>query len=85
MADLTGASYAIIHWHDAHTESEWQKLDDLDQEPYLVRSAGWLIPNGKPNHVVLVQSIGIESVDGVLCIPVGMVVKTTLVTAPEHK
>ena len=84
MAVVRDAYYAIVSWHDAHAESEWQDLDNLDQDPYLVKTAGWIIPDAKPNHVVVVQSIGAdESCDGVLCIPVAMVVSTQVVSISD--
>jgi hypothetical protein len=81
MALLNDATLAIVTWHDAHAESEWQDITTLDQQPYEVKTVGWIIPNAKPGHVVVVQSISTDdSCDGVLCIPVGMVVNTQVVT-----
>lgn len=75
MAGLEGAKFCEVTWHDAHAESQWQQVKDIDADPYVVRTAGWLLQNTKEGHVVIAQSIGSDdAVDGVLCIPVGMVV-----------
>jgi hypothetical protein len=61
-------------------------IEDLDQEAYQVKSIGWLMPDAKPDHVVLAQSIGVDhSVDGVLCVPVGMVVKIRIVLPTDFR
>ncbi len=84
MALLNDATLGIVTWHDAHAESEWQDLDNLDQDPYVVRTAGWILPDRKPGHIVIVQSIGADdSCDGVLCIPIGMVVNTQVVSRTD--
>ena len=69
-------SVVLIEWHDAHAQSEWMTVDEIDLEPYVVQTVGWLIPDAKPQHLVLAQSVADDdSLDGVLCIPVGMVVR----------
>jgi hypothetical protein len=84
MADLSGLSVVEVIWHDAHQLSEWMDIKDLDQDPYVVRSLGWLLPDAKPGHVVIAQSAGSDDqVDGVLCVPAGMVVKMRVVL-PTH-
>lgn len=71
----------VVTWHDAHAESAWMSIGDIDEDPFVVESVGWLIPNAKPNHTVIAQSIGVdEAVDGVLSIPSGMVVKIQTLT-----
>ena len=80
MEDDPGYKPVIIDWHDAHAYSEhWTTLEEIDEEPCLVRTAGWLLPDAKPGHVVIAQSYSsLEGIDCVLCIPVAMVVKTQL-------
>ncbi len=82
------AKYEIVKvtWHDAHAENEWQEISQIDSEPFVVVTVGWLIPNVKPNHVVVAQSIGADdALDGVLSIPSGMVVsKEPLSVANEQ-
>lgn len=65
-----------IKWRDAHSgDTTWHELDD--DEPYIVESCGFLIPEtegGKPAHVTIVQSITPdEQMDHVLYIPQAMV------------
>jgi hypothetical protein len=72
---IEGAKMVRVTWHDAHAESSWQELRDIDAEPYVVETVGWLLHGIKPDHVVVAQSIGSDdSIDGVLCIPCPMVV-----------
>jgi hypothetical protein len=69
------ATFAEIIWHDAHADTTtWIEKDDIDEQPCVVISCGILLPNTKPNHVVLVQSLNsFDQVDCVLSIPVAMV------------
>jgi hypothetical protein len=84
MARL-GASLALVIWHDAHSEDSWSQLTDLDPEPYVVETVGFLLPDAKPGHVVIAQSIGSDdSMDSVLQIPVGMVVSVTTLGNPTR-
>jgi hypothetical protein len=86
MADLSDAKIVELTWLDAHAENEWMDIEDLDQESYIVRTIGWLMPDAKPDHVVVAQSIGVDhSVDGVLCVPVGMVVKIRIVLPTDFR
>ena len=86
MADLSDAKIVELTWLDAHAENAWMDIDDLDQVAYTVKSIGWLMTDAKPDHVVLAQSIGVDhSVDGVLCVPVGMVVKIRIVLPTDFR
>ena len=86
MADLSDAKIVELTWLDAHAENAWMDIEDLDQQAYTVRSIGWLMTDAKPDHVVLAQSIGVDhSVDGVLCVPVGMVVKIRIVLPTDFR
>jgi len=63
---------------DAHAATEtWTALDNIDQDPCMVLSCGFLLAveqGGKPDHVTIYQSkTDSDDVDGVLCIPVAMV------------
>jgi hypothetical protein len=72
---IDGAKFCVVTWHDAHADSHWQELTDIDDEPYAVQTCGWLLPGAKKDHVVIAQSISCDdSIDGLLYIPVGMVV-----------
>jgi hypothetical protein len=82
MAGLEGVKFCEVTWHDAHAESSWQQVRDIDADPYVVKTAGWLLQGVKEGHVVIAQSIGADdAIDGVLCIPVGMVVGIRLIGA----
>ena len=86
MADLSDAKIVELTWLDAHAENAWMDIDDLDPEAYTVKSIGWLMTDAKPDHVVLAQSIGVDhSVDGVLCVLVGMVVKIRIVLPTDFR
>lgn len=79
------ASLAFVVWHDAHSEESWSRLSDLDPEPYIVETVGFLLPDAKPGHVVIAQSIGSDdSIDSVLQIPAGMVVSVTVLGHPPQ-
>ena len=69
------ATFAEIVWHDAHADTNtWIEKAGIDEQPCIVDSCGILLPDAKPNHVVLVQSLNsYEQVDCVLSIPVAMV------------
>jgi len=73
----------LVVWHDAHSESAgWCQLSDIDDAPCVVHTVGLLLPNAKRDHVVIAQSrTSSDALDGVLCIPVGMV-KSMVVLAP---
>lgn len=77
---VNGRSRVIVTWHDAHTEAPtWISLDEIDDEPYVVTTCGYLLPDAKPHHVCIAQSVGADgSVDAVLCVPVGMVVSVVV-------
>lgn len=68
-------------WHDAHTDyssSWWHPGEELEDEPAVIHSTGWLItPSHKPGHWMLAQSY--SPTDGALgeClfIPEAMVVR----------
>jgi hypothetical protein len=66
----------LVVWHDAHSEaSGWHEVSEVDAEPCVVQTVGWLLPEVKAGHVVVAQSLiaGSETIDSTLSIPVGMV------------
>jgi len=69
-------SIVCVTWHDAHSEDGWQEIDEINNEPCVVRTVGYLIDNSKAGHVVIAQSLieGTDTIDAVLYIPVAMVV-----------
>ena len=67
-------SVVWVRWHDAHSVApSWISLDDINDEPAVVESVGWLVPNCIENHIVLAQSLLDDEGDHILAIPVGMV------------
>ena len=66
----------LIVWHDAHAvcDGGWCELADITDEPCVVDTVGWLLPNAMKGHVVVAQSITVDDhIDSVLSIPVGMI------------
>jgi len=66
----------VVHmvWHDAHSlASSWIELSDIDVEPAVVESVGFLLVGVKPNHIVLAQSFTGDECDHILAVPVEMV------------
>ena len=65
----------LVTWHDAHSGSEsWVNIKDLDLDPAVVQTVGFLLAGGKPDHVTIYQSRNEDAIDHVLHIPVKMVV-----------
>lgn len=66
-----------VIWLDAHaaTDATWHDLDaDLDQEPVVVVTRGFLLPNAKPHHITVAASLTSDGdVGDITCIPIGMV------------
>jgi hypothetical protein len=71
-------SAVLVTWHDAHSGSEsWVNIKDLDLEPAIVQTVGFLLPTGdggKPDHLTIYQSRNEDNIDHVLHIPVKMIV-----------
>jgi len=80
----SASKYPIVRisWHDAFAlNSSWMVISDIDDEPCLVESVGFLLADAKKGHVVISQSWNSEEgIDSVLAIPVAMVVKTELLS-----
>ena len=68
-------SVVRIIWHDAHSVGAgWQAIDEIDDEPCVVESVGYLLPESKAGHIVITQSITDENtIDHILAVPVAMV------------
>lgn len=64
----------LIVWHDAHSvASTWIDVGDIDSEPAVVESVGFLLADAKPKHIVLAQSLTDNDGDHILAVPVEMV------------
>ena len=67
-----------VWWRDAHAATDtWTSPEEIDDEPCIVRSVGFLLVDVKPGHIVLAQSqiVDFGDVDHVLAIPTAMVVR----------
>ena len=68
------ATVVAVVWHDAHSVgSSWIAVIDIDVEPAVVESVGFLLVDAKPNHIVLAQSLTGDDCDHILAVPVQMV------------
>ena len=64
----------LVVWHDAHSvASTWIDVADIDVEPAVVESVGFLLADAKPKHIVLAQSLTGDECDHILAVPVEMV------------
>jgi len=68
-----------VVWKDAHSISDvWISDSAIKNEPCLVESVGWLLKDRVDDHIVLAQSWNVSAeeaeYDGVLAIPIGMVI-----------
>ncbi len=75
----------VVIWHDAHSATDsWTPISELDKDPCVVVSAGFLLPisdGGKDGHITIFQSkTKSDDVDGVLCIPADMVQSMRVMT-----
>ncbi len=67
-----------VWWRDAHAATQtWSPVEEIDPEPCIVVSVGFVLSDVKPDHVVLAQSFIDDQgeVDHVLAIPSAMVVR----------
>ena len=77
----------VVCWRDAHAVTDaWTSFDDLDQDDALIFTAGFLVPDAKPGHVVIVQSVSpnSDSLDGVIAIPEENVYQVRMVGRSVH-
>lgn len=81
MVSEIARTRVLVVWHDAHTVADgWCELSDIDDEPLVVKTIGWLLPDAKAGHVVVAQSVtSDDGLDSVLCIPVGMVQSVSVI------
>ena len=73
--DLPGRM-VIVTWLDAHADvAGWMTLADIDPDPCIVYSVGFLLDGVKTDHVSLCQSSSDGRLDSVLHIPRAMVLE----------
>lgn len=70
----------LVEWLDAFADTQsWMEITEIDDEPCVVFSVGFLIADVKKGHVTIAQSRNSnEHVDSLLHVPVGMVKNVTL-------
>jgi len=68
-------SFVEVVWHDAHADTNtWIDITEIGCDPCVVVSVGILLPETKPDHIVLAQSQNsFDQLDCVLAVPVAMV------------
>lgn len=67
----------VVLWRDAHADGDsWISVDEIEDEPYIVESVGFVLEAVKSGHISLCQSLADDEgvVDHVLHIPNEMVV-----------
>jgi len=71
----TDHAFVCVSWLDAHSGTDqWTQMTNLDQDGCLVKTAGFLLPEGKPHHVTIYQSrTPNDDIDHVLHIPTDMI------------
>jgi len=74
-SDMQSIVIAYVCWKDAHADSGWMRVGDVEDVPYIVHTVGLLVKNMKSGHISVAQSFGAEEglVDYVLHIPYEMV------------
>lgn len=75
-------TFVEVVWHDAFAfRDAWVEESEIDAEPMVVRSVGWLLPEKKPDHVTIAQSVNSDEIlDGLLFIPCAMVKEIRVVS-----
>jgi hypothetical protein len=70
-------SWALVKvvWHDAHgATSGWTHHGDINPDPAEIQTVGWIVPEVKPGHLCVAQSIDPHgNVDNAIAIPSEMV------------
>jgi len=76
-----------IEWHDAVNGfvEEWTDLDDIEFNPQLVESVGW-VHSETGDIIILVHNIAETDNQGfsAVCIPKGMIQKITTLKMPGN-
>jgi hypothetical protein len=75
-----------VEWKDAHAGgANWMSVDDIDHDPCIVWTLGFLIPNGKPGHLTIAQSLADSGdFDSPIFIPSDMVLRTVVMKNPPQ-
>jgi hypothetical protein len=83
---MTTSDYKLVKitWLDAHAVTTgWEPIAELDDEPCVVESVGFLLPGVKAGHHTIAQSVidSNEECDHVLSIPSKMIIRFESVSA----
>ena len=72
---------AIVKWHDAHQDGDsWTAPEDIDPNPAVVVSLGFMLDEVKPGHTTLAQSHVHGHYGPLLHVPSAMVREITILT-----
>jgi hypothetical protein len=66
----------VVRWFDAHADRSggWIHPANIDTQPYVVQSIGWLMDECKAEHISIAQSHGDDgALDHIIHIPRGMI------------
>jgi hypothetical protein len=76
----------FVEWKDAHGVAHgWTTPEDIEPEPAIIHSIGFHLPDLKPGHLCLAQSLDDGgTVDSVLCIPAEMVLRMVTIGYPPQ-
>jgi hypothetical protein len=83
MLDLPNSiTPVIVEWMDAYSiDQSWVDGEKINEEGVICKSVGWLLPQAKQGYVVIAQSQNSEEdYDGILVVPVGMVLRIIVVS-----
>ena len=74
----------FVVWKDAHGVAHgWQSPDEIDSDPAISHSIGYHLPELKPGHFCIAQSLDDSgNMDSVLCIPAEMVLRVVTIGNP---
>lgn len=80
----TEHTIVVVEWRDAYSFDDWRAADQMDNEPVVCCSVGFLLPNHCDGYVVIAQSDdGQGEMAAYLFIPVGMVERLRVVYEPR--
>lgn len=76
----------FVVWKDAHAVAHgWQAPEEIDDEPAIIHSVGYHLPDLKTGHYCIAQSLDDSgTVDSVLCIPAEMVLHVVTIGNPPQ-
>jgi len=72
---------AFVVWHDAHADGDaWIAEEDVDPDPAVVVSLGFILDQAKPGHLTLAQSHVHGHWGTLLHVPLSMVREVAIIT-----